>query len=84
MIDNISLGRAFRTTAFITAIMSLLAVAMTRDRYSSDLRPMIGFDTKLPFRYDVFLLLGLAFTSILGYTSNRFVQIKCGRHLSIS
>jgi MFS family permease len=29
--------------------------------------PLIGFDTKLLFRYNVFLLLGWAFISMLGY-----------------
>jgi len=67
MIDNISLGWAFRITAFITVIMNSLAVALTRDRHGTVRPPLIGFDTKLLFRYDVLLLLGWAFISMLGY-----------------
>lgn len=67
MIDNISLGWAFRITAFITLVMNTLAIALTRDRHSSIRPPLLGFDRKLLFRYDVFLLLGWAFVSMLGY-----------------
>jgi MFS family permease len=67
IIDNISLGWAFRITAFITVLMNSLAVALTRDRNATVRPPLLGFDTKLLFRHDVFLLLGWAFISMLGY-----------------
>lgn len=67
MIDNISLGWAFRITAFITVVMNSLAVVFTRDRNATVRPPLLGFDTKLLFRYDVSLLLAWAFISMLGY-----------------
>ena len=67
MVDNISLGWSFRITAIITVIMNSLAVALTRDRHGTVRPPLIGFDTKLLCRYDVVLLLGWAFISMLGY-----------------
>lgn len=56
MIHNIPLGWSFRITAVITVIMNSLAVALTGDRNRIVRQPLIGFDTKLLFRCDVFLL----------------------------
>ena len=67
MIDHISLAWSFRITAAICGIMNLSAVALIRNRNAAIRPPQLGFDTKLLFRYDVFLLLAWGFLSMLGY-----------------
>ncbi|KAG4419150.1 hypothetical protein IFR04_007746 [Cadophora malorum] len=67
IIDNISLPWAFRITAIVSGVMNLLAVALIRNRNSAVKPPQLGLDTKLLVRYDVLLLLGWGFLSMLGY-----------------
>lgn len=67
MIDNLSLAWAFRITAIICGVMNLLAVALIRNRNQTIKPPQLGFDTKLLVRYDVLLLLGWGFLSMLGH-----------------
>jgi MFS family permease len=67
MIDKISLAWAFRITACMTAVMNSFGVLLARDRNRTVRPPLIGFDTNILFRYDVVLLLGWAFISMLGY-----------------
>lgn len=67
MIDHLSLPWAFRVTALICGVMNLLAVALIRNRNETIKPPLLGFDRKLLVRYDVLLLLGWGFLSMLGY-----------------
>jgi MFS family permease len=67
MIDNISLAWAFRITAAIVGSMNLTAVALIRNRNRTVLPTQRGFDTKILFRYDVFLFLAWGFASMLSY-----------------
>lgn len=67
MIDNISLAWAFRITAVLAGVMNLAAVALIRNRNHIIHPPQLAFDTKLLFRYDIFLLISWGFISMLGY-----------------
>ncbi|KUJ12631.1 MFS general substrate transporter [Mollisia scopiformis] len=67
MIDSISLAWSFRITAIVCGVMNLLAVALIRNRNAAVKPPQLGFDTKLLLRYDVLLMLGWGFLSMLGY-----------------
>lgn len=67
MIEHTSLPWTFRITALICGVMNLLAIALIRNRNAAINPPQIGFDTKLLMRYDVLLLLGWGFLSMLGY-----------------
>lgn len=67
MIEHISLPWTFRVTALICGVMNLVAVALIRNRNAVIKPPQIGFDTKLLVRYDVLLLMGWGFLSMLCY-----------------
>ena len=67
MIDNISLAWSLRITGIVVGIMNLVAAVTIRNRNKAIKPPQRGFDLKLLRRYDVLLLLGWAFVSMLGY-----------------
>ena len=67
MIDNISLAWSLRITGIVVGIMNLVAAVTIRNRNKTIKPPQRGFDLKLLRRYDVLLLLGWAFISMLGY-----------------
>ena len=72
VIKGISLAWAFRITAIISCIMLLIATFLIRSR-NETVRPyQRGFDARLLYRYDVQMLLGWAFISMLGYITILF------------
>lgn len=81
MIRQISLAWALRITGIICLIGNLVGTALVRDRNHLVKPPQLGFATHLLRRYDCLLLLGWAFTNLLGYMvilyslSNYAVQV---------
>ena len=67
MIENISLSWSLRTAGIIAFLMTFTAVVLIKDRNNIILPIQHPFDVKLLSRYDVWLLLLWAFTSMLGY-----------------
>ncbi|KAF8536160.1 major facilitator superfamily domain-containing protein [Trichophaea hybrida] len=88
MIETLGISWALRITAGVVFIMNLLAALIIRDR-NLVLKPtQRGFDTALLRRYDVILLLGWGFVSMLGYITILFslsdfaLSIGCSRRES--
>ena len=81
MIRQISLAWALRITGIICLIGNLVGTVLVKDRNHLVKPPQLGFATHLLQRYDCLLLLGWAFTNLMGYMvilyslSNYGVQI---------
>lgn len=67
MIDGLSLAWSLRIIGIVSGVMNLLATVLIRSRNKHIQPKQHGFDTKLPRRYDVMLLLAWGFVSMLGY-----------------
>lgn len=72
MINNISYPWSLRITGIVTGFANLLAALLIRNRNTSIKPSQRGFDLRLLARYDVLLLLGWAFVSMLGYITILF------------
>ena len=67
IIQRFGIGWALRITGIIAFTANTIATAFIRDRNKAIRPSQLGFDTKLLRRYDVLLLLGWVFISMLGY-----------------
>ncbi len=67
MIKHVGLGWSLRMTGIVTFVTNSTATLLLRDRNFIVQPPQLGFDTSLLRQYKVQLLLGWAFTSMLGY-----------------
>lgn len=67
MIDNLSLAWALRITGLTSSVMLIVATILIRDR-NKVVRPTIHpFDVEILKKYEVWMVLGWSFTSLLGY-----------------
>ncbi|RDL40574.1 uncharacterized protein BP5553_00553 [Venustampulla echinocandica] len=66
-ISNISLAWALRITGIVSGVMNLLATIVIRSRNNIIQPKQHPFDIALLRRYEVILVLGWAFVSMLGY-----------------
>ncbi|KAJ5138405.1 major facilitator superfamily domain-containing protein [Penicillium bovifimosum] len=72
VIERISLPWALRLTAIISCSVLIVATLLIRNRNEAVRPTQRGFDLKLLYRLDVFLLLSWSFLSMLGYISLLF------------
>ncbi|MCJ1452923.1 hypothetical protein MMC28_003268 [Mycoblastus sanguinarius] len=84
MISNISLGWSLRITGMICGVMNLIATLLIQNRNEAIKPLQRGFDTKLLKRYDVLLLLGWAFVSMLGYITILFSLSDFARSIGLT
>jgi MFS family permease len=71
-ITNLSLAWALRITALVSGVMNIAATIAIRSRNYIIMPKQHPFDRKLLRRYDVLLVLGWAFISMLGYITLLF------------
>ena len=83
MIDGVGLGWSLRITGVVCGCVNVVAAILLRSRNEVVRPPQRGFDTKLLRRYDVWLLLAWAATSMLGYITLLFSLSDFARSIGL-
>ena len=84
MLDEISLAWSLRITGIVCGVMNTVSALLMRNRNTDIRPPQRGFDIMLLRRYDVFLLLAWAFTSMLGYITLLFSLPDFARSIGLN